>query len=266
MIDYKYVCSEVCTLAKEVGNYLLHERTKLTELKVETKGIHDYVTEFDKESERRIVSRLQQLLPDAGFITEENTIQIANDKLSWIIDPLDGTTNFIHGFPVTAVSIALKEDDEIVIGVVYELWNKECFYAYKGGEAYLDGKPIRTTSCQKLNDSLLATGFPFTNFSKLPQFMKYLEWSMQNTRGLRRLGSAATDLAYVACGRCDGFYEYNLKPYDVAAGAFIAQQAGGTNSDFSGGNNWLFGGEIVSANTALFPELLESIKRIFNEN
>jgi myo-inositol-1(or 4)-monophosphatase len=266
MMDYKDLCLEVCSLATQVGDYLRTERLKLNDLKVETKGVHDYVTKFDRESELRIVERLKQLLPEAGFITEENTIQEIKEQYNWIIDPLDGTTNFIHGFPVTAVSIALKEYDRIVVGVVYEIWQKECFYAYKGGEAYLNGLPIKVTECSELNSSLLATGFPFTNFSRLPQFMNYLQWSMQNTRGLRRLGSAATDLAYVACGRCDGFFEYNLKPYDVAAGAFIVEQAGGVNTDFQGGDNWLFGGEIVSCGKKLFPQMLDSINTIMNED
>ncbi len=263
-IDYQKLCTKVCELAQHTGEYLRTERMRIREMHIETKGVHDYVTQFDKESEYKIIEQLRILLPEAGYIAEENTSRERGEHYHWIIDPLDGTTNYIHGFPITAVSIALKEDDEIVLGVVYEIWNNECFYAYKGSKAYLNRHEIHVSKTETLNTSLLATGFPFTDFSRLPQFMEYLKWSMQNTRGLRRLGSAATDLAYVACGRIDGFYEYNLKPYDVAAGAFIVQQAGGTNADFSGNNNWLFGGEIVSCGNNLYPEFIKSIRKFFN--
>lgn len=260
-INYQQLCEEVCRLAQQVGTWLRSERQRLSSVNMEAKGVHDYVTQFDKQSELAIVTRLKALLPDSGFIAEEKTETYLADRFNWIVDPLDGTTNFIHGLPPTAISIALREGDEIVIGVVYEIWRDECFYAFKGSKAYLNGYPISVSSCPTLEDSLLATGFPYSDFSILTPFMKYLEWSMQHTHGLRRLGSAATDLVYVACGRCDGYFEYGMKPYDVAAGAFIAQQAGGTVSDFSGGDNWLFGGEIVVSGPKLFSELLHSLQQ-----
>lgn len=260
MIHYQLICEEVAVLAKRVGSWLRSERQQLAHVNRETKGVHDYVTQFDKQSERMIVDRLRELVPEAGFITEENTISKQADLFCWIVDPLDGTTNFIHGLFPTAISIALKEGEEIVVGVVYEIGRDECFYAYKGGKAYLNGLPISVSDCRSLDDSLLATGFPYSDFSILDPFMQYLEWSMQHTHGLRRLGSAATDLVYVACGRCDGYFEYGMKPYDVAAGAFIVQQAGGVVSDFSGENNWLFGREIVASCPSLFQELQQSVQ------
>lgn len=266
MIDYKQLCTDVCALAKEVGTFLRTERERIGSVASESKGIHDYVTAFDKESERRIVSRLKQLLPDSGFIAEEGTAgKTGDDPFVWIVDPLDGTTNYIHGLPITCVSIGLYQNlgegkGRMVMGVVYELWADECFYAYEGGAgAFCNGQPIHVSQPGRMNDSLIATGFPYTNFSRMRQYMEFLEWTMRNTHGVRRLGSAAADLAYVACGRVDGFYEYDLKPYDVAAGAFIVSMAGGRVCDFSGGDNWLFGREMVAANANLFPELQQVV-------
>lgn len=265
-MDYKQLCKEVCMLAVSVGDYLKEERKKLTTLESTAKGTHDFVTQFDKESERRIVAKLKELIPDSGFIAEEGTASsTGNEQYTWIVDPLDGTTNYIHGLRTTCVSIALREATDIVLGVVYEIWAEECFYAYKGGDgAFLNGAPIKTSSITSLNDALIATGFPYTRFGKMGQYMKYIEWTVCNTHGMRRTGSAAADLAYVACGRVDGFYEYGLKPYDVAAGAFIVQQAGGRNSDFHGGNNWLFGGEIMSSGTPIHSEFVKSLQKFLS--
>lgn len=260
-MDYKQLCNEVCQLAINTGDYLREERMKIDSLKVEAKGIHDYVTQFDKESERRIVKRLKELLPEGGFIAEEGTAtHTGKEEYLWIVDPLDGTTNFIHGFHPTCISIGLRRGEEMVMGVIYEIWAKECYSAYKGGGAWMNGKPIHVSKGATMNDSLIATGFPYTNFSKMPQYMKYLEWTMRNTHGVRRLGSAAADLAYTACGRVEGFYEYGLKPYDVAAGACIVAEAGGKLCDFKGGNDWLFGGEIIASNPILYDEFLSSLK------
>lgn len=265
-MDYKELCHQVCKLAIGVGDYLREERLKINTLVHESKGVHDYVTQFDKESERRIVEHLRTMMPESGFIAEEGTATRKGDeKFVWIIDPLDGTTNYIHALPVTCVSIGLRQGSEMVLGVVYELWSQECFYSYKGSEgAYLNGKPIHVSDSKRMNDSLIATGFPYTNFDRMPQYMKYLEWTMRNTHGVRRLGSAAADLVYTACGRCDGFYEYGLKPYDVAAGAYIVMRAGGEVCDFSGGDDWLFGGEIIASNPYIFPEMKRTLASHLN--
>lgn len=264
-IDYMQLCKDVCALAMSIGDYLREERVKVDQMVVETKGMHDYVTQFDKVSEQRIVTRLKELLPQAGFIAEEGSAtHDGSEPFLWIVDPLDGTTNFIHGFHTTSVSIALREGNEMVLGVVYELWAQECYYSYKGGKAYLNGNEIHVSQAATLNDSLIATGFPFTNFCRMEQYMKYLEWTMRNTHGVRRFGSAAADLAYTACGRIDGFFEYGLKPYDVAAGAFIVQQAGGQVCDFEGGDDWLFGGEILCSGPKVFPEFKSSLVNAMN--
>ena len=259
-VDYRQLCKQVCLLAVETGDYLREERQRVRNMVVEAKGMHDYVTQFDKESERRIVLRLSELLPGSGFIAEEGTAQSdGSEEHVWIVDPLDGTTNFIHGLRTTCVSIGLRSGNKMTLGVVYEIWGQECFYAYEGAGAYLNGAEIHVSSAAAMSDSLLATGFPYTDFSRMAGYMRYLEWTMRHTRGVRRLGSAAADLAYVACGRVDGFFEYGLKPYDVAAGACIVQHAGGRVCDFSGQDGWLFGGEIVCSGPALFPELSQGI-------
>ena len=257
-MNYKTICESVCDIARSTGLFIKEERQNV-ELNIETKGSNDFVTHIDKASERRIVDGLKKLLPEVGFIAEEGTEDVRGDKFNWIIDPIDGTTNFIHGLSPYAISIALMEDDKIVIGVVYEVGLDECFYSWKGGEAYLNEKVIQVSNAPTVADSLVATGFPYSNFSRMDGFKESLDYFMKNSHGLRRLGSAATDLVYVACGRFESFYEYDLKPWDVAAGAFIVEQAGGKVCDFSKGDNYIFGREMIASNTATFEEFSDAI-------
>ncbi len=255
----------VIDIAKEAGQYIKSRQKDIYKLTVEAKGVHNYVTEVDKNSEKFIVEELTKLLPESGFIAEEGTSDKRGDRYNWIIDPLDGTTNFIHGLYPVAVSIALQDKGQTVLGVVYEIGADEMFYAEQGAGAFLNGEPIKVTKTAKLDDGLFATGFPFYDYSRLDRYMDLLRYFMQVSHGLRRLGSAATDLAYVACGRFDGFFEYSLSPWDVAAGAFIVEQAGGKVSDFRGGQNWLFGKEIIASNSALFDEFVRQVKAIMYE-
>lgn len=253
-IDYKDICLKLADISQTTGRALRESREKETP-EAESKGKNDFVTKFDKQTEATLVRLLSKLLPESGFIAEENSSDKVGKKYNWIIDPIDGTTNFIHGLFPYCISIALMEGKELVAGVVYEAGLDECFYAWKGGGAFLNGREIRVSKASKVADSLIATGFPYTNFSKMDQFIESLNYFMQNSHGMRRLGSAAADLAYVACGRIDAFYEYDLKAWDVAAGAFIIQEAGGSISDFSGGGNYLFGRQIVAANSLVFDEM-----------
>jgi myo-inositol-1(or 4)-monophosphatase len=202
-------------------------------------------------------------LPEAGFITEEKTTTKIGERYNWIIDPLDGTTNFIHGLPVFSVSIALKEYDELVLGVVYEINQDECFYAWKGAPAYLNGNEIKVSNAPTIADSLIATGFPYYDFIKQPQYIELLNYLMQNCHGLRRLGSAATDLVYTAAGRFDAFYEYNLNSWDVAAGIVIMKQAGGHVINFKGGDEILETRELLATNGKITAEMLEVIQNYF---
>jgi myo-inositol-1(or 4)-monophosphatase len=235
------------------------ERKNFDVSRIESKGLHDLVSYVDKESEKQIIGQLSELIPDSGFIAEEGTSSKHGERFNWVIDPLDGTTNFIQGVPVYAVSIGLLDFDELVMGVVYEVGRDECFYAWKDGGAYLNGQTIHVSDRENINDTLLATGFPYNDFSKMESYIEFLKWAMKNARGVRRLGSAATDMAYVACGRFDAFWEYDLKPWDVAAGSVIVKEAGGKVMDYKGGDNYLFGREIVASNGLLDDLIIKKI-------
>jgi myo-inositol-1(or 4)-monophosphatase len=250
-------------LARTTGDFILAEQDKFKASTVETKGRHNFVTHVDKSAEKMLVEGLGKLLPGSGFIAEEGTAGQSGEEYKWVIDPVDGTTNYIHGLPPFAISIALMHREEIKLGVIYELGFREFFYAWEGSKAYRDGQEIQVSKTSRVSDSLIATGFPYTYFEHLEGFMESVSYFMQNSHGLRRLGSAATDLAYVACGRFEAFYEYGLNPWDVAAGAFIIQQAGGKNFDFYGNEDWLFGGTIIASNEAVSKEFREVIKKIF---
>lgn len=263
-MDLKNICNQVVLLTQEVGQFILSQKKDNNTLKVEVKGLHDFVTFVDKTSEERIVKKLSELLPEAGFIAEEGTSTKKGDVYNWIIDPLDGTTNFIHGLTPIAISIALSRNDEIILGVVHEISLNETFYAWEDSKAYLNGNEINVSDNKTINQSLIATGFPYYDYKRINPFLSSLEHFMKNSHGIRRLGSAATDLAYVACGRFEAFYEYSLSPWDVAAGAFIVQQAGGKVSDFKGENNYIFGKEIIASNTNVFDEFLNTIKQFMN--
>jgi len=262
-MDYEILCTKVVSIVRLTGNFIRKEAIQFDANRIEYKGLNDMVSYVDKTAEQKLVQNLDKLLPDAGFLTEEKTISRTGKTYTWVIDPLDGTTNFIHGLPVYAISVALYEDDKAVIGVVYELNRGEMFYSYKGGAAYLNKKEIRVSKNPDLKSSLLATGFPYYEFDKQPQYLKLLSEMMQKSHGLRRMGSAATDLIYVACGRFDAFFEYNLQPWDFAAGCFLVEQAGGEVLDFSGGTEFFGKLEILATNGLLTPELLEAVKRYF---
>lgn len=257
---YKKLCLQTCEIARTSGKIMAEERKNFDASKIENKGMHDLVSYVDKESEKRIIAELQKLLPESGFIAEEGTNDTRGERFNWVIDPLDGTTNFIQGVPVYCVSIGLLDGDELVVGVVYEVGRDECFYAWKDGGAFLNGEKISVSDRSDIHDALLATGFPYSDFSRIEEYIEFLKWAMKNARGVRRLGSAAADLAYVACGRFDAFWEYDLKPWDVAAGALLVKEAGGMVSDYSGGDNYLFGREIVASNSLINRTVLDKIK------
>lgn len=262
-MNLEKTCKSVCELSRETGKFILHEKSKINSGVIENKGIHDFVTYVDKTSEKLIINGLKKLLPQSAFLAEENTVQNIKADYTWVIDPLDGTTNYIHGLDPYSISIALMLKNEIIMGVVYEISNDECFYAWKNSKAFLNGKEISVSKCNKVENSLIATGFPYYDYKRIKQFLNSLKYFFQKSHGVRRLGSAATDLAYVACGRFEAFYEYSLHPWDVAAGALIVKRAGGKVSDFNGGNNYIFGGEIIAANSFVFSEFLEVIKGNF---
>ncbi len=253
---------DVIGISAEVANFIQYECENFDRTHIEEKGkFNNLVSYVDKEAEKKLVSVLQKLLPQAGFITEEGTVeQSQSHEYNWIIDPLDGTTNFMHGLPVYAISIGLVKNKKPILGVVYEVTRKECFHAIENGPAYCNDKVISVSKVTSLNESLLATGFPYYQFEKMEAYLNIIRTFLDKTHGIRRLGSAAIDLAYVACGRLDGFFEYNLNAWDVAAGAFIVQQAGGVVTDFKGGDNFMFGGELCCATHRIHTEMLQVIQ------
>lgn len=263
MVDLLEVLARTKVVAKAAGDFIRNERKGFDRDKVEHKGLNDLVSYVDKETEKLIVEGLRQILPQADFITEEGTAARDGRSYTWIIDPLDGTTNFIHGLPVFSVSIGLRYEEEIVLGVVYEVNNDEMFYAVKGQGAYLNGERIRVSQANALEESLIATGFPYSAFGRIDDYLKVLRALMEKCHGLRRLGSAAIDLCYVACGRVDGFFEYDLKPYDVAAGVIIVLEAGGKVSDFKQGNDYLFGGEVLATNNHIHQSFDAEIQKVW---
>ena len=262
-MNLELLTKQVANISRAAGVFLKDEMKNLKSSDIKSKGVNNFVTYIDKASEEKLVSELSKILPEAGFIAEENSDYKKGELFNWVIDPLDGTTNFIHGVPLYSISIALLKGDEVISGVIEEINLHECFYAWKNGGAFLNGHEIKVSATTKLIDSLLATGFPYYDYNKLNEYLKLFKYFMENTHGIRRLGSAAVDMAYVACGRFDGFYEYGLNSWDVAAGAVIIKEAGGNISDFSGGNDYIFGKEIIAANPLIYDEFLKIIKNNF---
>ncbi|TRX61325.1 inositol monophosphatase [Fulvivirga sp. M361] len=265
MKDLISINQSVRESCREVARFIGNESKNFSKDKIEHKGLNDLVSYVDKEAERSLVEACRKILPEAGFITEEGTDNTRREAYNWIIDPLDGTTNFTHGLPVFSISVGLMHYDEIVAGVVHEVNRDECFHAVKDQQAYCNDEVISVSPVEDLQDSLLATGFPYYNFDQMNEYLKVLNTFMHKTHGLRRMGSAAVDLAYVACGRFEGFFEYNLNAWDVAAGAFIVQQAGGKVTTFNGGKEAIFGRQIVAAGP-VHPQMLQTIQEFWGKS
>ncbi|MAZ97773.1 MAG: inositol monophosphatase [Flavobacteriales bacterium] len=262
MIDLSVLAPDVANIAKEAGAYLRKSQTNFDRNLVELKSLNALVSNVDRSAEKLIVSALKLLIPEAGFLTEEGTTpQDTTKQYLWVIDPLDGTTNFVHGLPIFSVSIALLHHGEPVLGVVYEVGMDESFTAYKDGGAFLNGSPISVTSTKELKNTLLATGFPYYEFSKLQGFQNTLAHFYQHTRGVRRIGTAAVDLAYTACGRFDGYFEYGLSPWDVAAGIVLVREAGGIVTNFENINVAIASDSIIAANKSIHPLVYTTIKQ-----
>ncbi len=261
MISLAKLEKQVVELSEEVGEFIFKESRNFDRSRIEQKtGFNNLVSYVDKESEKRIVAALQKMLPGSGIIGEEGTSIDTTNDYTWIIDPLDGTTNFTHCLPPFAISIGLSYKGKVVLGIVHEVNLKECFHGSSDTGAFCNGQPIRVSAINTLEASLLATGFPYNMSDQMEAHLQIIRKFLTETHGIRRLGSAAVDLAYVAAGRLEGFFEYNLNPWDVAAGSFLVQTAGGIVTDFKNGSNYLFGGEICSANSGIHAEMLSVIR------
>lgn len=242
-------------LLRQVGQFIKGQRNQVGAQDIHHKSLNSLVSFVDQEAEKQLVAGLRAIVPEASFLTEEATVAARKSRYQWIVDPLDGTTNYLHGLAPYAISIALMKEDTCVLGVVYELSLQEMFTALPGQGAKCNGRPIQVSPEKKLQQALFATGFPYHATDRDEQFGALLTHLFRHTRGLRRMGSAATDLAYVADGRFSGFFEYGLSPWDVAAGALLVQEAGGRVSDFRGGEDYLHGKEICAGSDALHEAL-----------
>jgi myo-inositol-1(or 4)-monophosphatase len=246
--------------ARAAGDIIVRNMDRLDRIKVVTKQNNDFVSNVDHMAEQAIISIIKMSYPDHGILAEESGTQSENSEYQWIIDPLDGTTNYLHGFPQFAVSIALKHKGRIEVGVIYDPISQELFCATRGSGATLNDKKIRVTTHKGLTNALLGTGFPYYDQSYLDTYLETLKAFMQKTAGIRRPGSAALDLAWLAAGRIDGFWEFNLKAWDIAAGALIVREAGGIVSDFRNKEGYLESGDIIAAAPKVFPEMIQIIQ------
>ena len=243
--------------ARAAGDSIVREMDRACDIPIEDKGKNDFVTEVDKNAEEIIISTIQKSYPDHAFLAEESGQKGESDYL-WVIDPLDGTTNFLHSFPHFAVSIALKQKGILNQAVVYDPLKQELFTATKGKGAQLNNRIIRVSSKKELDGALLGTGFPYSDEKAMLKFIESYKALFPKVAGIRRAGVASLDLAYVASGRLDGFWEFNLKPWDIAAGVLLSQEAGGISAELSGGLDYLESGNIISAN----PKLLKAMLKI----
>ncbi|KER09300.1 MAG: inositol monophosphatase [[Candidatus Thermochlorobacteriaceae] bacterium GBChlB] len=253
--------------AKLAGKYARKNFGQLSTSHISAKDRNDFVTVVDRESEKMIASFLRRRFPSDEILGEEGTLETGSSGRRWIIDPLDGTLNFIHSFPVFAISIGLvDEDNEGLVGAIYQPMQKELFTAEKGRGAFMNNHRIRVTKNFRSERLLLATGFPYKVYEHLDKYVDLFKDVLINTAGIRRPGSAAVDLAYVACGRFDGFWEYGLNSWDIAAGALIVKEAGGIVTDFKGDNDYLKSGNIIATNGKMHAWLLDKVQTHFGTN
>ncbi len=244
--------------ARKAGSIINRASLDVDLVKVASKGRSDFVTEVDRAAEQAIVDILLKAYPDHAILAEESGAS-GDSEYTWIIDPLDGTTNFIHGFPQYAVSIALRHREHVTQAVVFDPTRNELFTASRGRGAFLNERRIRVSRRSKLSECLIGTGFPFRSFEHLDEYVRMFRSVTEHTAGIRRPGAAALDLAYVAAGRLDGFWEIGLSPWDMAAGSLLILEAGGLVSDFKGEAAYLDEGRIVCGAPKIFPQLLNLV-------
>lgn len=244
----------------EAGDLIRQKLGTITSAHVHTKAPFDYVTTVDKEAEALIMDHILKHFPGHTIMSEETPNEGLQDGISWVIDPLDGTANFIHGFPFVAVSIAICEDQKPTLGFVLDPVRQELFTARRGGGAYLNGEPIHVSRPSALNETLVATGFPHRTRELLEPYLNTFRAIFQEVSGIRRAGAAALDLAYLAAGRVDGFWEAGLKAWDIAAGSLLVTEAGGAVSDFWGTDDYLHNGHIIGGTSLVYPFLLAQVQ------
>ena len=245
--------------ARRAGAIINRASQDIGTLTIKSKNFNDFVSEVDVAAERAIIDTLKDAYPTHGFLGEESGSTSNESDFIWIIDPLDGTTNFLHGFPQYCVSIALQHKGEITQAVIYEPNRNDLYTATKGRGAFLNDKRIRVSKCDKLQESLIGTGFPFRDFKYLDTYLSMFKSMLQKTTGIRRPGSAALDLAYVANGSLDGFWEIGLSPWDIAAGGLLVREAGGIISNLNGKDGWLQSGNVLAASPKIYDAMVETL-------
>ena len=246
--------------ARRAGSIINRTTLDGSALEVKSKQVNDYVTQVDRAAEEAIIGIVHKAYPDHAFLAEESGSTGAAAEYRWIIDPLDGTTNFIHGFPQYCVSVAVEHRGALAHAVVYDPVRNELFTASKGRGAFLNDRRIRVSKCARLQDALVGTGFPFKELTRVDLYLRQLKRLMSDASGVRRAGAAALDLAYVACGRLDAFWELGLSPWDMAAGALLIQEAGGLVGDLKGDSGFMDSGDVCAAAPKVFPALLEALR------
>ena len=246
--------------ARRAGSVINRASLDGAGLEVRSKRQNDFVTRVDHAAEEAVLDVVRKAYPDHAILAEESGVTQGSAEYEWVIDPLDGTTNFIHGFPQYCVSIAIRHRGALAHGVVYDPNRNELFTASKGRGAFLNDRRIRVSKCTRLGDALVGTGFPFKEIDNIERYSGQLRQLMQKSAGVRRAGAAALDLAYVACGRLDAFWEMGLSPWDMAAGALLIQEAGGLVGDLHGDDGYMQSGEIACATPKIFPTLLEALR------
>ena len=245
--------------ARSAGDFIVRKMNKLPDLQIEIKSKNDFVTEVDRQAEARAIETLLKAYPNHSILAEESGEITGTEDYRWIIDPLDGTTNFLHGFPHFAVSIACQMNGRLEHGVIYDPLKQELFTASRGDGATLNNRRIRVTNIKTTQGALLGTGFPFKNHNELEAFLKLFNEFFTSASDIRRAGSAALDLAYVAAGRLDGYWESGLKSWDIAAGALIVREAGGIVGDYVGGEKHLENGQVIAGNPKIYGDMLRKI-------
>jgi myo-inositol-1(or 4)-monophosphatase len=245
--------------ARQAGEIIIRHMEQVDRLKITAKNGNEYFSEVDIKAEQAIINCIHKAYPGHGILAEESGSQDGDGESVWIIDPLDGTSNYLHGFPFFSVSIALKVKNRIEHGVIYDPLRHECFAASRGRGARLNDRRIRVSKQTQLSAALLSTGFSFRDATLAQKYLPTFEALFGKCAGVRRTGSAALDLAYVASGRVDGFWELGLRPWDVASGSLLIREAGGLISDFQGNDDFLKHGNVVAGNPKVFKSLLQTI-------
>ncbi|KTD59037.1 inositol monophosphatase family protein [Legionella shakespearei] len=245
--------------ARQAGEIIIRHMEQVDRLKITAKSSQEYFSEVDIKAEQVIINAIRKAYPEHGILAEESGMQEGHEEFVWIIDPLDGTSNYLHGFPFFSVSIALKVKGRIEHGVIYDPLRHECFAASRGRGARLNDRRIRVSKQTLLSASLLGTGVPFRDIHLAQRYLPTFEAMMGKCAGVRRTGSAALDLAYVASGRLDGFWEFGLRPWDIAAGSLLIREAGGLISDVHGGDDFLSHGDVVAGTPKVFKSLLQTL-------